>query len=143
MLVSSSFKMKLFIAVALSLPLAATLTTAAPTPTKTLQRRADFCGQWDSTVTGSYTVYNNLWGEGSASSGSQCTGVDSLDGNTLAWHTSWTWEGGSSSVKSFANAAYAFTATQLSQISSIPTTWQWRYDNHFFCLHLIKLLTRM
>lgn len=122
-----SLKMKSFLAVTLSLSLAS-LTTAAPTPTKTLEKRADFCGQWDSTVTGSYTVYNNLWGESSASSGSQCTGVDSLNGNTLAWHTSWTWEGGASSVKSFANAAYAFTATQLSQISSIPTTWQWRYE---------------
>lgn len=65
--------------------IAATLASAAPT--KTISKRADFCGQYDSTVTGSYTVYNNLWGQDNADSGSGCTGVDSLSGNTVAWHS--------------------------------------------------------
>lgn len=100
---------------------------ALATPTKSIEKRASLCGQWDSQVTGSYTVYNDLWGEAEATSGSQCTTINSLSGNTLAWETEWTWVGGSSSVKSFANAAYSFTAKQLSSITSIPTTWEWRY----------------
>jgi xyloglucan-specific endo-beta-1,4-glucanase len=62
----------------------ATLAVAIPTVTV---KRADTCGDWDTVETGSYTVYNNLWGKSSATSGQQCFGVDSLDGDTLAWHT--------------------------------------------------------
>jgi xyloglucan-specific endo-beta-1,4-glucanase len=61
--------------------------TAIAVPTNTI-KRADSCGDWDSVETGSYTVYNNLWGASSATSGSQCFGVDGLDGNTVSWHTS-------------------------------------------------------
>ncbi|KAH8702461.1 endoglucanase [Talaromyces proteolyticus] len=100
---------------------------AAAAPSKTLEKRASLCGQWDSTVTGSYTIYQDLWGEASATSGSQCTTVESLSGNILAWKTEWNWEGASSSVKSFANAAYSFTSKEISAISSIPTTWDWSY----------------
>ena len=59
---------------------------AIAVPTKVL-KRADSCGQWDTVETGSYTVYNNLWGESSATSGSQCFGVDGLSGNKVSWHT--------------------------------------------------------
>nr|AGC24032.1 xyloglucanase A [Rhizomucor miehei] len=100
----------------------ATASTAIP-----LEKRADFCGQWDTAEEGPYTIYNNLWGQDSATSGQQCTGVDSLSGNTLAWHTSWTWAGGQYNVKSYANAALSFTATRVSDISSIPFTWHWSY----------------
>lgn len=67
---------------------------ASEAPTATLEKRADFCGQWDSYATGAYTVYNNLWNKNTASSGSQCTGVGGLLGNTAKWHTSWSWAGG-------------------------------------------------
>lgn len=60
---------------------------AAAAPTKTIEKRSESCGQYDSVQTGTYTVYNNLWGESAASSGSQCFGVDSVDGSTVAWHT--------------------------------------------------------
>lgn len=64
------------------------LAVAAAVPTHTHKhKRADSCGQYDSVQTGSYTVYNNLWGEASASSGSECFGVDGLSGNTVSWHT--------------------------------------------------------
>ncbi|KAH8800610.1 endoglucanase A precursor [Xylogone sp. PMI_703] len=99
---------------------------AAVIPTRTLQERADICGQWDSITTGSYIVYQDLWGM-SSGTGSQCSGVDSLSGSTLAWHTKWSWSGGSSSVKSFANVALQMSATQLSRISSIPSSWSWKY----------------
>nr|QDF60592.1 xyloglucanase [Binary vector pBI-Xeg] len=90
-----------------------------------LERRADFCDQWGSTTTGSYIVYNDLWGQSSDTSGTQCTGVDSLSGSTIAWHTSYSWSGASSQVKSFANVALQFTAKTLSSISSIKSTWKW------------------
>ncbi|KAF4540151.1 Xyloglucan-specific endo-beta- -glucanase a protein [Lasiodiplodia theobromae] len=101
---------------------------AAAAPSKTINRRADFCDQWGSVETGSYIVYNNLWGQANADSGSQCTGVDSLSGDTLAWHTSWTWTGGAGQVKSYANVVLNnIEQKQLSAISSIPSTWKWTY----------------
>lgn len=102
------------------------LTNAATLPTKSLTRRADFCDQWGSTTTGSYIVYNNLWGQNYDTSAKQCTGVDSLSGSSIAWHTSWSWSGASSQVKSFANVALQFTAKTLSSISSIESSWKWR-----------------
>ena len=63
------------------------LTLAAALPTSVVER-ADACGQWDSVQTGSYTIYNNLWGESAASSGSECFGVDGMSGSTVKWHTS-------------------------------------------------------
>lgn len=106
----------------------AALLFAAASTAIPLEKRDDFCGQWDSVAQGSYTIYNNLWGQGSATSGSQCTGIDSLSGNTLAWHTSWSWSGGQYNVKSYANAALSFSAKQISAISSIPFTWKWSYS---------------
>lgn len=67
--------------------LAAIVTSA---PTKTIDERAaspSQCSQWATVQTGPYTVSNDLWGEDSASSGSQCFAVDGLSGTTLKWHT--------------------------------------------------------
>lgn len=61
--------------------------SASPTPT--IHKRADICGQWDSATTGVYTLYQDLWGEDNASSGSQCSGIDSLSGSDIAWHTTY------------------------------------------------------
>ncbi|KAH8878990.1 concanavalin A-like lectin/glucanase [Thozetella sp. PMI_491] len=100
---------------------------AAATPTPSLVERASTtCDQWGSFTTGSYILYNNLWGKDSGT-GSECTTLNSLSGNTLSWSTSWSWSGGSSSVKSYPNAVLQFSARQLSAISSIPTTWKWSY----------------
>ena len=61
---------------------------AIAAPSKTLERRADECGDFDTIQTGAYTVNNNLWDASAANpGGSQCFGVDSLSGDTLAWHT--------------------------------------------------------
>lgn len=108
--------------------LAATaLAAPADAPSKTLERRATtICGQWDSVVTGTYTLYQDLWGESAATSGSQCSTFDSLSGDTIVWSTSWTWAGGSSSVKSFANVVVTqSTGYQVSAISSIPSVWDY------------------
>lgn len=103
-----------------SLPLALSLTAA------TAQAATTFCGQWDSVSEGNYILYNNLWGESSATSGSQCTTFESLSGNTIVWNSKWSWSGGQGQVKSFANAALQFTPKTLSSISSIDSTWKWR-----------------
>lgn len=63
---------------------AAALATAAPT--STIDKRADICEQYGSAVTGTYTVYNNLWGSQGAT-GSECTTVDGLSGSTVKWHS--------------------------------------------------------
>lgn len=122
----------------------AALALAAPTtPASVLSKRADFCGQWDNQVQGSYTIYNNLWGRDQATSGSQCTGVDGLSGSTLKWHTKWSWAGGyvflsllyrprtdihsAGHVKSYANVVTKVTQKAISSITSLPSTWTWNY----------------
>lgn len=119
--------MKSFIAPLSLFSLALTgLSNAATIPTKSLTRRADFCDQNGSTTTGSYTVFNNLWGQKFDPSGTQCTGVDSLNGNTIAWHTSYSWSGEPNQVKSYANVALQFTPKTLNSINSIKSSWDWR-----------------
>ena len=109
------------------LALAASFHVAYSAPTSTLASRAvTQCGQWDSITTGSYILYQDLWDE-SAGTGSQCSTLESLSGSTLAWQTNWSWSGGSSSVKSYANAVVQFTSKPLGQLTSIPTSWAWRY----------------
>ncbi|GMF65854.1 unnamed protein product [Phytophthora lilii] len=84
---------------------------------------ADFCDQWGQTKSGNYIIYNNLWGSSAATSGGkQCTGLDSGSGDTVAWHTNWSWQGGDKSVKSFANAALEFDPVPLTEVKSIPST---------------------
>ncbi|KAF4304638.1 hypothetical protein SLS57_001719 [Botryosphaeria dothidea] len=108
-----------------ALLLAATAVFASAAP---LERRADFCGDWDNVKNGPYTTYNNLWGRSTSGvSGSQCTGVDSFNSNTISWHTSWSWSGVPYQVKSYANVVVDITSKQLSAISSINSIWRWAY----------------
>lgn len=90
---------------------------------------AEYCGQWDLQVAGDYIVYNNLWGMEKATSGGQCTAVDSVDasGSTIAWHTTYSWQGETWQVKSYANAALQFSPLPLANISAIPTAVQYEY----------------
>jgi len=70
-------------------------------------------------------MYLDQWGMSNASSGSDCATITSLSGTTIAWSTTWTWNGGSG-VKSFTNIALdAGINQQLSAITSIPVTWKW------------------
>lgn len=102
--------------------------TAIAVPTKTIEKRSTtLCGQWDSLQTGNYKLYQDLWNEGSATSGSQCSTINSA-GSSISWSTSWTWAGGSNQVKSYANAVLnQSTIKKISAITSIPTTWKWSY----------------
>ncbi|KZT27248.1 glycoside hydrolase family 12 protein [Neolentinus lepideus HHB14362 ss-1] len=85
------------------------------------------CGQWDSTSSGHFTLYQDLWDKSAATSGSQCSWVNSTSGNCITWGTHWSWQGGPDNVKSFANAALTMTPMQLSSISTIRTTWDYTY----------------
>lgn len=105
------------------------LSMAAIVP-KALMRRGDLCSQYATTMEGDFTLYNNAWGKDQATDGSQCTGVDSANGNSISWHSTWTWQGGQGSVKSFPNAGYQFNAKTLNSVKSIPSKWEWRYGIH-------------
>ncbi|KAK5134483.1 hypothetical protein LTR08_006400 [Meristemomyces frigidus] len=100
---------------------------AAAAATKTV-KRADSCAQWDTVETGTYTVYNNLWGESAASSGSGCLGVSGLTGTSVSWHSTWSWAGGVNNVKSYPNAVVKFTPKKLSAVSSMHSTFDWSYS---------------
>ncbi|KAH8680751.1 concanavalin A-like lectin/glucanase domain-containing protein [Xylariales sp. PMI_506] len=107
---------------------AATTSAAAAASESATNTDADvttICGQYDTVETGSFIVYQDLWGEANADSGSQCTTVD-LGEDSLAWSTSWSWSGGSSDVKSYAHVQ-ATSTQQLSDITSIASTWDWSY----------------
>ncbi|OJJ68009.1 hypothetical protein ASPBRDRAFT_58604 [Aspergillus brasiliensis CBS 101740] len=78
-------------------------------------------------TTSDFILYNNLWGEDYATSGSECTYLDYDSGNSISWQTSWTWAGGDDYVKSYPNAVLNVGAKQLSTITTIPSTWKWSY----------------
>ncbi|KAF2161047.1 glycoside hydrolase family 12 protein [Zasmidium cellare ATCC 36951] len=99
----------------------------AAAPSNTI-RQASNCEQYGSVQTGPYTVYNNLWNESAATSGSQCFSVTGLVNNVLSWATTWTWVGGAGQVKSYANAVVSLTATQIGSISSLSSSWTWDYQ---------------
>lgn len=117
-----------------SLVLAATSAMAAPAAETSPKASAleardigESCDSYYSWTESPYVVYHNNWGASGASSGSQCTTVTSVSNNNAVWSTSWTWAGGSSSVKSYSNVALTSVGKQLSAVSSIPSTWDWSY----------------
>ncbi|KAJ4300572.1 hypothetical protein N0V88_003251 [Collariella sp. IMI 366227] len=90
---------------------------------------ATLCDQFGYWSGNGYDVNNNNWGKNEATSGSQCTYVDSSSSGGVGWHTEWTWEGGSGKVKS-----YAYSGRQvkrghtISSIKSMDTSVSWTYD---------------
>ena len=100
---------------------------AAPTPhAEGLSERAvQQCGQYQTQYQGPYNLATNGWGW-STGTGSQCSQINSVSGNTIAWETSWSWSGGPTSVKSYTNVQQnSYSRKPLSQYTSIPTTWKW------------------
>jgi xyloglucan-specific endo-beta-1,4-glucanase len=95
--------------------------------TPLLSRATEMCGDWDNVAVQDYTLYNNLWGKGSATSGSQCTTLDGSSGSTIKWHSAWSWAGGQYNVKSYPNVVVKSQNVAISKIKSIPTTWSWSY----------------
>jgi xyloglucan-specific endo-beta-1,4-glucanase len=95
----------------------------------TLADPKNMCGEQEGYSQSGYRVQNNLWGKGSATSGSQCSAFNSASGSSVAWSTTWQWAGGDNSVKSYAYSSRDFTKKLVSQISSIPTTAVWSVSN--------------
>ncbi|KAJ7196269.1 concanavalin A-like lectin/glucanase domain-containing protein [Mycena pura] len=99
--------------------------SASPVEERAAIDTTSHCGQWDTVVAGPYTLFLDQWGLSGATSGSDCASLTSLNGNTLAWQTTWTWVGGTG-VKSFTNInANNGINQQLSAIKSIPAVWTW------------------
>ncbi|KAL3664831.1 hypothetical protein V7S43_010011 [Phytophthora oleae] len=108
--------------------LPATIALAAAASTNA----ADFCtfNNDDSSkaVAGAFTVYNHV-GESNVSA-QQCTGVDSSEGSSIAWHTSYNTTGDDASQsKSFVVASLQMDQKKLSAIQSIPTDVTYTYTS--------------
>ncbi|KAF8913386.1 glycoside hydrolase family 12 protein [Mucidula mucida] len=97
-----------------------------------LERRgAVLSGQFDteSEINGRFILENNLWGMGSATSGSQNSQVTATNGNSVSWYTSYTWQGAPSQVKSYSNLDLRTgLGKRISAITSIPAMWSWTYS---------------
>jgi len=113
--------------------LLASLAAAAPTRRHGLYGRQDpvatLCdpnGYWSGD---GYAVNNNNWGREYATSGSQCTYVDSSSSSGVSWHTTWTWEGNEGSVKSYADAGRQVERGHtIASIERMPTSVSWQYN---------------
>ncbi|KAE8131077.1 concanavalin A-like lectin/glucanase domain-containing protein [Aspergillus pseudotamarii] len=101
------------------------------TLTATALSQKELCAQYDSVSSPPYTVNNNLWGKDSGT-GSQCVYIDNLSSSGAAWHTTWTWNGGEGSVKSYSNSGVNFEKKLVSDVHSISTdnhvTWSGDYE---------------
>ncbi|EUC65659.1 cell 12A endoglucanase [Rhizoctonia solani AG-3 Rhs1AP] len=94
-------------------------------------------GEWDSQQIpkggGQYTLYNNLWGSRKpGTTGSQITEMllYRQAEKSISWKTQYNWQGNPNDVKSYANVALENgIRKKVSSISSIPTTWSWKYDS--------------
>ncbi|KAJ7681534.1 glycoside hydrolase family 12 protein [Mycena olivaceomarginata] len=96
------------------------------------KRGAVLTGQFssESEINGRFVLENNLWGESAATSGSQSSQVTATNGNAVTWHTTYTWAGGPTSVKSYANLDLKMgLGHMLGGITSIPTAWSWSYTS--------------
>lgn len=120
----ASFKLATFVL------LASTLALALPTSDIEARQGLDtssHCGQWDVVSAGPYSLLADLWGASGATSGSQCSSLISLSGNTISWKTTWNWVGGNG-VKSFSNIQLNQGINkQLSSIKSMPVS---RYSSY-------------
>ncbi len=119
--------------ITISLLLLSSLAAAAPMRPyyHALKRRqvATLCDQYGYWSGNKYEVNNNNWGKASATSGSQCTYVDSADSGGVSWHTTWTWDGNPGRVKSYAYSGRQFAKGHIiSSINSMPTSVSWQYD---------------
>jgi xyloglucan-specific endo-beta-1,4-glucanase len=94
-----------------------------------LAQTVTLCDQYAYYQTNGYEFNNNLWGRGSASSGSQCTYVDGYTGNGVKWRSDWQWAGGDNNVKSYVYSGRQITKKLVSQLTNLQTTTQWSYSN--------------
>lgn len=106
--------------------LVAATALAAPILEPKIQERAtQQCGQYQTQYQGPYNLATNGWGW-STGTGSHCSQINSVSGNTIAWDTTWTWTGGPTSVKSYTNVQLNnYARKPLGQYVSMPSIWRW------------------
>jgi xyloglucan-specific endo-beta-1,4-glucanase len=93
------------------------------------RQAASLCAQYGYYAANGYEFNNNNWGKGAASSGSQCTYVQSTSSSGVSWSTTWQWQGGQDNVKSYANAGKQFSkGLIIGKIRSMNTNIQWDYQ---------------
>ncbi|KAI7308120.1 hypothetical protein KC315_g13508 [Hortaea werneckii] len=102
------------------------LSAAAPTRTENKRSATSDCSQYGETTVGKYIVYNDLWGQDNGS-GSQCVAVTGVTDDSLEWSTTWSWADNKNDVKSYSNAVVDADSVQLSSISSMQSSWDWKY----------------
>jgi hypothetical protein len=123
---SPPFKM-LFRTLTLASLLALSSASPVATPisqgvTPVRRQAASLCSQYAYYAANGYEFNNNNWGKGAASSGNQCTTVQSTSGSGVSWSTSWTWQGGQDNVKSYANVASTWERSRACRRISSGTT---------------------
>ncbi|KAI7278650.1 hypothetical protein KC345_g5869 [Hortaea werneckii] len=102
------------------------LSAAAPTRTENKRSATSDCSQYGETTVGNYIVYNDLWGQDNGF-GSQCVTVTGVTDDSLEWSTTWSWSDNKNDVKSYSNAVVDTDSVQLSSISSMKSSWDWKY----------------
>ena len=89
-------------------------------PGNALMRRdgPSTCAQYATLSSGPYTLQTNQWGA-QYGQGSQCSTINSVNGNSIAWTTSWSWANGPNNVKSYTVSLFYSTPLSFIVISSI------------------------
>ncbi|KAK4446093.1 glycoside hydrolase family 12 protein [Podospora aff. communis PSN243] len=114
-----------------SLVFLAQLATLATSAAIEPRQQATLCKQYEYWSGNGYEMNNNLWGKDAASSGSQCTYLNSASANGISWSSTWTWQGAPNNVKSYVYAGRQVTrGRKISQISSMPTSVSWQYNTN-------------
>lgn len=107
------------------------LVAAAPSTLLEERQQQTLCQQYGYWSGAGYELNNNLWGKNAASSGSQCTYLDSASGGGIAWHTTWNWQGGQNNVKSYVYSGRQVPKGRLiSSIGSMQTSVSWSYNTN-------------
>ena len=112
----------------LSALLTAVTLLAAPTvgaPAYALVPRQSSCAQYATISSGPFTLQTNEWGA-QYGQGSQCSTINGVNGNSIAWTTSWSWANNPNNVKSYSNVVGQFSSKPLNQYRSIQSTWNWK-----------------
>ncbi|XP_014554975.1 glycoside hydrolase family 12 protein [Bipolaris victoriae FI3] len=94
----------------------------------TAAQQATLCKDFEYYSSNGYELNNNIWGRSSATSGSQCTYVNSVSQTGAKWTSNWQWQGGRDNVKSYVYSGRQITKKPVSQYSNLETEAYWVYD---------------
>ncbi|KNG47549.1 glycoside hydrolase family 12 protein [Stemphylium lycopersici] len=94
----------------------------------TAAQQATLCKDYEYFSSNGYELNNNIWGRSSATSGQQCTYVDSVSQTGAKWHSNWQWQGGKDNVKSYVYSGRQISKKPVTQYSNLETEAYWVYD---------------